>query len=276
MATIDTFSIDKNNTTKSLNKVYFNLQFSSSSSKPPVTSGEGATGYSEEGHTWSFVTSTGQASTALATAISGSCQYTRGGEGKTQYKITGTLSYTKINKEWQRKFVDWDYVIYDHAEYGYGIREIVSGNSITVYEYYDRHEDELGNYTYIYYVEYYELVYKETSREELEVSKSFNFYPHPAEFKFTGCTSGATWKIDDGLNSLITNIEEFQPQAQQWKSWKNQSAASACPSFANSEGYLAALSMNSVYNYVGKGTPWKSGDEISAAMFNDLAAAINN
>lgn len=276
MATIDTFSIDKNNTTKSLNKVYFNLQFSSSSSKPPVTSGEGATGYSEEGHTWSFETSTGQASTALATAISGSCQYTRGGKGTTQYKITGTLSYTKINKKWQREFLDWDYAIYDYAKYGYSVYEKVSGKSITVYEYYDRQEDESGNYTYIYYVEYYELVYKETSREELEVSKSFYFYPHPVEFKFIGCTSGASWKIDDGLNSLITNIEEFYSQAQQWKSWKNQSAAGACPSFANSEGYLAANSMNSVYNYVGKGTPWESGDEISAAMFNDLATAINN
>lgn len=276
MATINTFSINKNNTIKSLNTVYFNLQFSSGGSNPPITSGEGATGYSEEGHTWFFKTSTGQTSTASAIATSGSCQYTRGGEGTTQYKITGTLSYIKINKEWQREFLDWDFAIYDYAKYGYGVYETVSGNLITVYEYYERREDESGNYTYIYYVDYYELVYKETDREELEVSKSFNFYPHPVEFKFTGCTSGASWKIDDGLDSLITNIEKFQPQAQQWKSWKNQSAASACPSFSNNEGYLAASSMNSVYNYVGKGTPWKVGDEISAAMFNDLATAINN
>ena len=276
MATINTFSINKNKTISSLNTVYFNLRFSPSSSNPPITSGEGATGYSEEGHTWSFEASTGQTSTASAAATSGSCQYTRGGEGTTQYKITGILSYIKINKEWQREFQYRDFEIYDYAEYGYGVYEKVSGSSITVYEYYERREDALGNYTYVYYVEYYRLVYKETDREESEVSKSFNFYPHPTEFKFTGCTSGASWKIDDGLDSLITNIEKFQPQAQQWKSWKNQSAAGTCPSFANSEGYLAASSMNSVYNYVGKGTPWKVGDEISAAMFNDLATAINS
>lgn len=276
MATINTFSINKNNTTSSLNAVYFNLHFSVGGSNPPMSSGEGATGYSEEGHTWSFKTSTGQTSTASTTATGGSCQYSRGGEGTTQYKITGTLSYTKINKEWQREFQNWDFKTYSYAEYGYGTQEIVSGSSITIYEYYGRQEDAWGNYTYIYYVQYYKLVYKETGREELEISKSFNFYPHPAEFKFTGCTSGASWKIDDGLDSLITNIEEFQPQAQQWKSWKNQSAAGTCPSFANSEGYLAASSMNSVYNYVGKGTPWEVGDEISAAMFNDLATAINS
>jgi hypothetical protein len=210
MATINTFSINKNNTISSLNTVYFNLQFSPGGSNPPITSGEGATGYSEERHTWSFETSTGQTSTASATANSGSCQYTRGGEGTTQYKITGTLSYTKINKKWQRELQDWDYEIYDYAKYGYGAYEIVSESSITVYKYYERLEDESGNYTYIYYVEYYRLVYKETSREKLKVSKSFYFYPHPAEFEFTGCTSGAIWKIDDGLDSLITNINDFQ------------------------------------------------------------------
>jgi hypothetical protein len=34
--------------------------------------------------------------------------------------------------------------------------------------------------------------------------------------------------------------------------------------------------MNAVYDYVGEGTPWEVGDDISAAMFNDLATAINS
>lgn len=108
-------------------------------------------------------------------------------------------------------------------------------------------------------------------------SSSFSFYAPPSNFTFTNCATGKQWKIDAGLNSLITNISDFPLHAQKYKQWEHQTSQSACPSFfpSGSGSKLTATNLNAVYNYV-KGTqPYSAGTKISAEMFNALASATN-
>lgn len=106
------------------------------------------------------------------------------------------------------------------------------------------------------------------------------YYKSPAEFTFTGCTSGAGWYIDEGLDSIIGGLDDFPKYAYQWKAWANQQLPSkSCPSFSGE--YLTASNLNDIHNYVGTGNSYKGasadypGDEISADMFNSLATKIN-
>lgn len=102
------------------------------------------------------------------------------------------------------------------------------------------------------------------------------FYPAPNIFSFNGCAQGAKWLLKSGINSLITNIEDFYGVAQQWKSWSLQrSITSACPSFFNSNNELYADGLNNVYKYVGSTASYKKGDKVAASMFNSLATIIN-
>ena len=108
-------------------------------------------------------------------------------------------------------------------------------------------------------------------------SKSFTFYAPPEAFSFTNCTQGATWLVSDGINkNLITNLTNFQAVAKRWKQWKNQTTASACPSF---DSPLSAKRMDEIYQYMGiitaEQSKFSTGDKISAVMFNDLATKIN-
>lgn len=100
-----------------------------------------------------------------------------------------------------------------------------------------------------------------------------DIYPRPANFTFNNCESGKQWKVDEGINSLITNIQDFYLYATQWKSWKQQSAANQCSQF---DSPISAARMNEISNYVGASGSYSQGDKVSAAMFNNLASAINN
>lgn len=106
------------------------------------------------------------------------------------------------------------------------------------------------------------------------------YYKSPAQFTFTGCTSGAGWYIDEGLDSIISGLDDFPKYAYQWKAWVNQQLPSkSCPSFSGE--YLTASNLNDIHNYVGTGNSYRGasadypGDEISADMFNSLATKIN-
>lgn len=226
---------------------------------------EGGTFRTENGYSWKFST-TGGSSTYSP------CLYDKGGSGQTLYDLKAELTYkySEGYYDWslysQRKY--YDKLSVPNNEYGEDYQIIYKIDDYRIEEdkiYYD--------YTRYYYV-LKEFYVKENVSETL--AKSLSFYPHPAIFTFANCASGKIWKIDDGLDSLITNINDFQKQAQQWKSWKGQSSATVCPNFSDSSNYITAAQMNAVYEYVNKGKPWNPGDQISAAMFNDLATAINN
>lgn len=108
----------------------------------------------------------------------------------------------------------------------------------------------------------------------VEESSEKIFYTQPEKFVFINCESGKQWLVENGINSLITNIEDFADAATAWKKWKNQSSQSSCPSFFSNDK-ITATQMNAVYQYVGLSEKWNSGDQISAAMFNNLANQIN-
>lgn len=100
------------------------------------------------------------------------------------------------------------------------------------------------------------------------------YYKSPAKFDFKNCERGKQWRVDAGINSLITNINSFPDYATQWKAWKDQpNLSSPCPSF---DSPLSANNLNSIYAYVRKTGNFNPGDPISAAMFNSLADVINN
>lgn len=135
---------------------------------------------------------------------------------------------------------------------------------------------ESGGYRYWYKV--YEIIYIQDwilyNENEFSITKTFIYYKSPAAFNFENCVSGKQWRVDSGINSLITNINSFPAYATQWKAWKDQpNLSSPCPSF---DSPLSANNLNSIYAYVGKTENFNPGDPISAAMFNDLADAINN
>ena len=110
-----------------------------------------------------------------------------------------------------------------------------------------------------------------TTTQELSSTKII--YPHPVEFAFNNCISGKQWEVDKGINSLITNIEDFYLYATQWKSWKQQSAANWCSQF---DSPISAARMNEISSYVETQDSYSKGDKVSAAMFNNLASAINS
>ena len=124
-----------------------------------------------------------------------------------------------------------------------------------------------------YYDEYYSYYWSDPSNGS--VSKNFSFYAPPEAFSFTNCEKGKTWLVSEGINkNLITNLTNFQAVAKRWKQWKNQkSSQDNCPSF---DSPLSAKTMNSIYTYMDLTSNFKTGDKISAKMFNDLADKINN
>lgn len=130
--------------------------------------------------------------------------------------------------------------------------------------------------TVYYYEDQYQVVeIKWSSEEEKTISKTIDFYPAPPEFTFNNCSSGAKWRVDSGISSLITNINDFAKYATQWKKWKNQSSQGACPGFA-SGGKITAASLNSVHKYVETGKSYSQGAKVAADMFNSLATKINS
>ena len=268
MATIGTFTIT------SVVKSQVNFSYSYKSEAFDDGPNYGREFREESGFSWSFSTTGG-------TSTSSPCNYTMGGTGNNTYALKATLTYkysigTYIysSNASSSELVYFRYRLDDEdKEEEFTTHKITYSRSSS-----DDIEDSEGNIAYYAYIErIYETIKKYNGTNlSTSTSKTLNFYPHPATFTFTNCAPGKTWNIANGLDSLITNINDFQKQAQQWKSWKGQSSATACPNFSDSSNYITAAQMNAVYTYVNKGAPWSPGDQISAAMFNDLATAINN
>ena len=100
------------------------------------------------------------------------------------------------------------------------------------------------------------------------------YYKSPASFTFNNCSSGQQWKVNDGLQSLITNIYDFPDYATQWRYWIEQSNLSGpCPIWT--KGSLTASNLNSIHDYVVTGKTYSSKQIVSADMFNSLATKIN-
>ena len=260
MATIHTFNI----TSVAKSQINFSYSYKSEAYNDGPDYRE--TFREESGFVWSFTTTGG-------TSSNSPCNYTMGGTGNSIYTLKATLTYN-----YSTGYYGWVFISSRSNTNKTSVPDDVIGDTYK-YEYeIDKRWTEDGETYYNYTRYYYETEKKyNVINASASISKTLTFYPHPVTFTFANCVSGKTWKIDNGLNSLITNINDFQKYAQQWKSWKGQSSASTCPSFFDSSNCITAVQMNAVYDYVvNKKDLWNSGDEISAAMFNDLATAINN
>lgn len=211
---------------------------------------------------WSFSTTGG-------TSTTNTCSYTPGGDGTTTYVLTATLEYKKyIVKYGWKKYGDPEEVeSYEELE------DDIGKNWKTEYVYLGSEWVEGTGRLYKYNaIEYYWTQVSESEKDGTPITSTVSFFPKPASFSFNNCAAGEGWYIDQGLNSLITNLTSFQSVAQQWKCWKNQTEQSACPAF---DSPLTAIQLNSIHSYVGTGKTYSSGDKVSAEMFNSLANAIN-
>lgn len=270
MATIKTFNI----TAVKLDKV----EFTYSPEYNVYTKTDGSTyNRTEKKRTeeisWEFSTVGGKSETSP-------CSYTRGGGGNDTYSLTAVLKTEYTITEYGWKLEKTSYKTFE-TDQGRSYSNFTK-TSKTEYEFMEK--DESG---YAYRVLEYSWAVTDKDTD-IQTSTSYvNFYPHPAKFAFNNCIPGEPWKIEDGINSLITNITEFQGQAQQRKNWKYQSSQAKCPSFFNSDNIMTRNQMNAVYRYV-KETgsnveEFKKEDKkgnriyhpISAKMFNDLADIIN-
>lgn len=102
-------------------------------------------------------------------------------------------------------------------------------------------------------------------------------YTKPNAFYFgDGKTvpSGTKWEVSKGIQTILTNIYNFNTEATKWKTWKEQSVpTTACSAF--SKGTLSKDMINNAYSYLGSSTSYKTGAKVSAAMFSGLEEIIN-
>lgn len=191
---------------------------------------------------------------------------------------TSESKTVSVKLTYEYRFGKEDWVEYNTGKVGFledkgnSFKE-TDGDYREVYTFYGTSGKDPIFYNYKISYQHWEMKWTEPITNTL--NSNLSFYPHQTYFTFNNCFSGQQWQVDKGLNSLITNIQEFQNYATQWKSWKNQSPQAACPSFFASN-ILTAAQLNSVYAYVKGASPWNAGDVVSAAMFNDLATTINN
>ena len=219
--------------------------------------------------------------------------YTRvaGSDGPTKHTVELTCYYNVVQRTRELEFIgygDWQYM---GPQSFYG--------TVSIANYFQENFPDSGTEGYVLmadptpqsdgsYAVYKYPYYREEKYEWPEWTDNWiivlenesvtqtvgTYYKSPAQFNFENCVSGKQWRVDAGINSLIRNINSFPDYATQWKAWKNQpNPSSPCPSF---DSPLSADNLNSIYTYVGKTGNFNSGDPISAAMFNDLADAINN
>ncbi len=218
--------------------------------------------------------------------------YTRvaGSDGPTKYTIELTCYYNVVQRTRELEFIgygDWQYMgpqsfygtvsmanyyyenFPDSGTEGYvliGDSTPQSDGSYAVYKYPYYREEQ---YEWPEWTDNWIIV----SSNESVTQTVGTYYKSPAKFDFENCVSGRQWRVDDGINSLITNINSFSAYATQWKAWKYQSnPSSSCPNF---DSPLSADNLNDIYDYVERTEEFKPGDPISAAMFNNLADAIN-
>lgn len=280
MAEIKTFSIEL----VEIDTVSYNYSYTPGS----YTNRDGS-GYNRitkektEKVSWFFSTTGGSSATSP-------CSYTRGGSGTTTYNLTATLT-----TEYTIKTYGWKYVTTHYNEESYIQLEDdeVELESIKMKYFFRGSSITNGKTIYYYDINEYSWSEMEPSTGTSTDTKTITFYPHPAKFTFTNCVQGGRWLVEEGIKkTLITNITDFQGQAQQRKNWKHQleegfSVYKACPSFFD-DNVITRDQMNAVYRYVMemKETEEKYKEfeadgktpiyhKISAAMFNDLADRIN-
>lgn len=219
--------------------------------------------------------------------------YTRvaGSDGPTKHTVELTCYYNVVQRTRELEFIgygDWQYM---GPQSFYG--------TVSMANYYYENFPDSGTEGYVLmadptpqsdgsYAVYKYPYYREEKYEWPEWTDNWiiissnesvtqtvgTYYKSPAKFDFMDCVSGKQWRVDAGINSLITNINSFPDYATQWKAWKDQpNLSSPCPSF---DSPLSANNLNSIYAYVGKTGNFNPGDPISAAMFNGLADVINN
>ena len=108
-------------------------------------------------------------------------------------------------------------------------------------------------------------------------SVSKTCYTKPATFTFAGTTAAIEdrkWLVSSGIQSLITNIYSFNTEVKKRNNWLAQSSNGAsCSAFQ--KGNLSASMLSTAYSAVGRTSPYKTGDTVTAKMFTDLAAAFN-
>lgn len=220
--------------------------------------------------------------------------YTRvaGSDGPTKYTVELTCYYNVVQRTRELEFVgysDWQeiagppsfygtvstanyYEVYypdSGVEGGYILRgdsTPQSDGSYAVYKYPCRREEQ---YEWPEWTDNWIIV----SENENVTQTVGTYYKSPKAFDFTNCERGRQWRVDFGINSLIRNINSFPAYATQWKAWKYQlNPSSSCPNF---DSPLSADNLNDIYTYVEQTGNFSSGDPVSAAMFNNLADAIN-
>lgn len=108
------------------------------------------------------------------------------------------------------------------------------------------------------------------------ISNSITLYTKTDKFYFgngQSISAGTKWNVQEGIQTIMPNIYNFNDQATAWKRWKNQSAVTACSAFQ--AGKLSAAMLNNAYAYLGQSSTYKSKDRISAAMFSGLEKILN-
>lgn len=262
MAYISSFSI----TSVSNTSVYFNYGIQ------PEEYDDGLTVRREYTGTWKF-------SIDSNISVSSPCSYSRitPGTNLTKKTLQGQYTYT-----YQTGVYDWIRVDFygQYYSFTHGIGDIIyqDANQRHIVIGFNSNPviDENQNVLY-----YHDIAIENRGinwnleQTAILTTESLSFYPRPISFTFTNCSSGKTWDTSKGINSLIINITDFQKYAQQWKAWKYQTSSGTCSSFFDSNNRLAASNLKSVYTYVGSSITCKTGDKISAKMFNDLANIIN-
>lgn len=112
-------------------------------------------------------------------------------------------------------------------------------------------------------------------------SSAITIYTRPNNFYFNGSSStvaGLQWRVDSGIQSLLTNIYNFDSVAVAWKKWKDQTGSpGSCSTFVKNNNISASM-FETAYNYLGKSVPsgCSSGQILKASFFSGLESALNS
>lgn len=256
----------KRNGLPSNSNVNYTLNYSSGSSSSGVKPNKDT-----YGNTYYSNVSISVACNGNTTSSTTTCPHGARGKDAAQ-TVTATLSYSykTVDREWNSgHWTAW----YTYSTSTAQEKPSVPSNTSTTQYRVIGSSGDWEKQKRTYNSGYYSYYWSDPSNGS--VSKNFSFYAPPEAFSFTNCEKGKTWLVSEGINkNLITNLTNFQAVAKRWKQWKNQkSSKDNCPSF---DSPLSAKTMNSIYTYMDLTSNFKTGDKISAKMFNDLADKINN
>lgn len=258
----------KRNGLPSNSNVNYTLSYSSGSSSSGVKPNENNYGNTYYSNVSISVVCSGNPTNPTSSTTT--CPHGARGKDAAQ-TVTATLSYSykTVDREWNSGYWgSWTTYATSTAQEKPSVPSNTSKTQYRVIGSAGDWEKQKRTYHSGYYSYYW------TDPANGSVSKNFSFYAPPEAFSFTNCEKGKTWLVSEGINkNLITNLTNFQAVAKRWKQWKNQkSIKDNCPSF---DSPISAKTMNSIYTYMDLTSNFKTGDKISAKMFNDLADKIN-